>query len=95
MKLKIKQKGKEHIFEIQEMSPLEMYNITTELRLGHIDFKRSAEQIIKECVVSPVEARKLEYFEEIPRVLDVLTTKCSEISKVGLTDSIEIEVIEE
>lgn len=95
MKLNLKHKGQAHNFEIQEMSALDYYNVQTKLNLGQIDFKTFAQEIISECVVSPVEARKLQYFEKIPRVLDMLCGQISKISEVGLEEKVEIETIEE
>ena len=94
MKLKLKQNKKEYQFEIQEMSALDYYNITTQFRMGQIDFVGYAQAIISECIVEPQEARKVQYFDEMPKILDVLLNQIGVLSKVGLTDTVEIETIE-
>lgn len=95
MKVKIKFKGKVYEFEIQEMSALDYYNIMTKFRLGQIDFKEYAGAVLKECVASPAEARKIDYFEKMPKIADLLLNKCAQVSEVGLEEEIEIETIEE
>lgn len=95
MKVKYKFKGKEYEFEIQEMSALDFYNVMTEFKLGRKDFKAYAEAIFAECVVKPVEARKVDYFEKIPKIADLLLNKCAQVSEVGLEEDAEIEIIEE
>lgn len=95
MKVKYKFKGKEYDFEIQEMSPLDYYNIFYKAKLGQIDFKVFAGELLKECVVTPVEARKVEYFEQIPRVLDLLCGKIGKICDAGLEESLVEEIVEE
>lgn len=94
MKLKLKQNKKEYQFEIQDMNALDYYNITTKFRVGQIDFIDYAQAIISECVVEPSEARNVKYFETIPKLLDVLVGQIGALSKVGLTDTIEVETIE-
>lgn len=95
MKLKLKHKDKTHEFEIQEMEPLDYYNIQTKLKFGQVDFKDFAQEIISECVVSPIEARKIEYFKDMPRILDVLCGKIEKICDLGLSEKVEVEIIEE
>ncbi len=94
MKIKLKHKGKEYKFTIQEMTPLDYYNEQTKLRLGQIDFKTFTATIIKECIAEPVQARDIKYFEQIPRILDVIVGKIGEISDVGLEEKLEIEIEE-
>lgn len=95
MKVKFNYKKKDYEFEIQEMSALDFYNVMTKFKLGQIDFKAYAETIFAECVVKPVEARKVEYFENIPKIADLLLNKCSQVSEVGLEENVKIEIIEE
>lgn len=95
MKLKLKHKGEVHDFEIQEMSALDYYNAQSKLKLGQTDFKGFAAEVIAECVASPAEARKVEYFENMPKVLDVLCGQIGKICDAGLEENVEIEVIEE
>lgn len=95
MKIKLKCNGTEEEFVIQEMEGLDYYNISTRFKMGQIDFKQYGAEIIKECVVYPVEARNIEYFANKPRMLDVLILKIGNISNAGLLDIVEIETIEE
>ena len=95
MKLKVKFNGKDEMMEIQGMNALDYYNVMTKFRLGQIDFKNYGADILKECIVSPVEARDIKYFDDKPKVLDVVLGKIAEISDVGLEKEVEIEIIEE
>lgn len=95
MKIRVKHNGKQEEFIIQEMEALDYYNISTRFKMGQIDFKQYGQAIISECVVSPADARNIEYFANKPRILDTLILKIADISNVGLLDIVEIETIEE
>ena len=95
MKVKFNYKKKDYEFEIQEMSALDYYNIMTKFRLGQIDFVEYAGAIFKECIVKPVEAREAKFFENMPKLADLLLNECAKVSEVGLDENVEIEIIEE
>ncbi len=95
MKLKAKVKGKDVTFELQEMDALDFYDIQTSFMLGQVKFSQYAQAIIKECIASPVEAREIDYFRTCPKLLDKIVLQCSRVSKVGLTEEEQIEIIEE
>lgn len=95
MKIKAKIKGKDVIIELQPMDGLDFFDIETEFRLGRIKFSKFAQDVIKECIASPVEARDINFFNENPRLLDKIVSKCMTISNMGLSKEEEIEIIEE
>lgn len=85
----------EKIFELQEMDALDFYDIQTAFRMGQLKFSEYAQGIIKECVASPAEARKIEFFHKNPKLLDKLIFQVANMSKVGFMKEPEIEIIEE
>lgn len=95
MKVRVKHNGKQEEFIIQEMEALDYYTISTRFKLGQIDFKQYGQAIIRECIVSPADARNIEYFADKPRILDTLMLKIADMSNVGLLDTVEIETIED
>lgn len=95
MKIKAKVKGKDVTFELQEMDALDFYDIQTAFKMGQMKFSEYAQAIIKDCIATPLEARKVEYFKTCPNLLDKILFQCAKISKVGLLEEEEIEIIEE
>ena len=81
-------------FEIQEMDLLLYQDIETSYKMGQIPLSKLAEAILRDTVVQPVEARKVEFFSRHPKALDQLLGVIRGFLGAGLTEKIEIEILE-
>lgn len=81
-------------FEIQEMDLLVYQDIETSYKMGQVPFTKLAEAVLRDTIVQPVEARKIEFFSEHPKALDQLLGIIRGFLGKGLTEKIEIEILE-
>lgn len=81
-------------FEIQEMDLLMYQDIENSYKMGQIPLSKLAEAVLRDTVVEPIEARKVEFFSRHPKALDQLLGVIRGFLGVGLTEKIEIEILE-
>lgn len=100
MKIKLKEfigkdgKKRDQVFEIQEMDLGIYYDLTTALTMGHITLSQLAEPVLKDCIVSPEEAKKIDYFENHPKALDTILGQIRGLLGEGVTKAPQVEIIE-
>ena len=63
-------------------------------KMGQIPLSKLAEAVLRDTVVEPIEARKVEFFSRHPKALDQLLGVIRGFLGVGLTEKIEIEILE-
>lgn len=81
-------------FEIQEMDLLMYQDIENSYTMGQIPLSKLAEAVLRDTIVQPVEARKVEFFSGHPKALDQLLGIIRGFLGKGLTEKIEIEILE-
>lgn len=100
MKIKIKEfqhasGSKEDLtIELQEMDNLLFFDVYDLYKRGTIPFSQFAAKIIADCVVSPIEAKKVRYFKKHVKALDKL---CGAVitKQIGATKEAEVDLVEE
>lgn len=81
-------------FEIQEMDLLMYQDIENSYTMGQIPLSKLAEAVLRDTIVQPIEARKVDYFSKHPKALDQVLGIIRGFLGAGLTQKIEIEILE-
>lgn len=81
--------------EIQEMDLLIFQDLENSYLLGQIPYSKLAQGILRDTIVSPIEAKKIEFFSKHPKALDTILGVIRGFLGEGLTKQIKIEIEEE